>query len=169
MNDTPRKLTVGKYAYVVKCKLAVASLRKVDDPLRLAHRVRHLGDAYYYAGRVSLAEPCYVEALSIYRRHEQRRPLDLANAIRSFAVLKDEVGAAEEAQRLWQEAHDLYVAVDVPAGIAESAARLALLVRRQGDLRRGREWLSEAIAAAAATDDPETQQYIREVRAQIEH
>ena len=169
MNDTPRKLTVGNYAYVVKCKLAVASLRKVDDPLRLAHTVRHLGDAYYYAGRASQAEPCYVEALSIYRRHEQRRPLDLANAIRSFAVLKDEVGAAEEAQHLWQEAHDLYVAVNVQAGVAESVARLALLASHLGDVYRRREWLGKAIAAADATDDPETLQYVREIRAQTEH
>ena len=159
---------IGSNGYILKCKLAVASVRKVDDPLRLAHTVRHLGDAYYYARRPAEAEPCYVEALSIYRRHENRRPLDLANAIRSFAVLKDEIGAANEAQGLWQEAHDLYVALKVPAGIAESAARLALLAQRQGDLQRSREWLSEASAAAAASDDPETLQYIREVTAQIE-
>src|SRR5205814_9212119 len=160
--------TIGNYAYVLKCRFAVASLRKVDDPLRLAHTVRHLGDAYYYAGRWSLAEPCYLEALSIYRRHENRKPLDLANAIRSFAVLKDEVGAAAEAELLWQEAHNLYVALDVPAGIAESAARLALLAQRESDLQRSRHWLSEAMAAADRADDPETLQYIREVKIQIE-
>ena len=160
--------TIGNYAYVLKCRLAVASLRKVDDPLRLAHTVRHLGDAYYYAGRWSLAEPCYLEALSIYRRYENRRPLDLANAIRSFAVLKDEVGAAAEAELLWQEAHDLYLTLDVSAGIAESAARLALLAQRESDLQRSRKWLSEAIAAADRADDPETLQYIREVKTQIE-
>ena len=161
--------TIGNYAYVLKCRLAVASLRKAHDPLRLAHAVRHLGDAYYYARRSSLAERCYLEALSIYRSHENRRPLDLANAIRSLAVLKDEVGAAEDAQRLWQEAHDLYVSLDASAGIAESAARLALLTWRHGDLHRSGEWLSEAAAAAEAADDPETLQYIREVKAQIEN
>ena len=161
--------SIGNYAYLLKCKLAVASLRKVDDPLRLAHAVRHLGDAYYYARRPAQAEPCYIEALSIYRRHEHTQPLDLANAIRSFAVLKDEIGAAEEAQCLWQEAHDLYVSVNVPTGVAESAARLALLAWRQGDPKRGREWLVEASAAADLTNDPETLQDIREVRSQIEH
>lgn len=147
---------------------AVARLRKVDDASRLAHAVRHLGDAYYYARRAAQAEPCYVEALSIYRGHEHTQPLDLANAIRSFAVLEDHVGATEQAKRLWQEAHDVYVAVNAPAGVGESAARLALLARRQGDLQRSREWLSEAIAAADGSDDPETLEYIREVRAQIE-
>src|SRR3989442_7569926 len=131
--------TIGNYAYVIKCRLAVASLRKIDAPLRLAHAVRYLGDAYYYARRASLAEPCYVEALSIYRRHEQRRPLDLANAIRGFAVLKDEVGAAEEAQRLWQEAHDLYVILNVPAGIPRNARRVAPLGRQRGEPYQSRQ------------------------------
>ena len=160
--------SIGNYAYVLKCKLAVAKSRKIDDPLRLAHAVRHLGDAYYYAGRAEQAEPCYVEALSIYRGHEHPRPLDLANAIRSFAVLKDYVDADKEASSLWHEAHDLYVAVNATAGVAESAARLALLARRHGDLERSREWLGEATVAADASDDPETLQYIREVTAQVE-
>jgi tetratricopeptide (TPR) repeat protein len=106
---------------------AVAIFREVDEPLRLAHTVRHLGDVHYEAGRAWLAEPCYQEALALYRGHEHTWPLDLANAIRSLAVLKDGAGATEEARRLWQEAHDLYLAVDVPPGIAESAARLARL------------------------------------------
>ena len=152
--------TIGNWAYVLKYKLAVASARRREDPLKLAHRVRHLGDTYYYAGRWALAERCYVEALSIYRRHERTRPLDLANAIRSFAVLKDEVG-------LWQEAHDLYVGLNVSAGIAESAARLALLARRHGDLARSRACLIEASTAADAADDPETLQYIRDVTAKL--
>jgi tetratricopeptide (TPR) repeat protein len=160
--------SIGNYAYVLKRKVAVARLRKVDDPLRLAHAVRHLGDAYYYAGRVSLADSCYIEALLIYRRHERTPPLDLANAIRSFAVLKDHVGATEEAKRLWEEARELYVTINVTSGVAESAARLALLARRQGDSQRSREWLSEASAAADTSNDSETLQYIRKVRAQIE-
>ena len=172
--------SIGNHANVLRYKLAVASARRVDDPLRLAHTVRHLGDAYCYAGKTALAEPCYVEALSIYRSHEKTPPLDLANAIRSFAVLKGETDAAEAAQSLWQEAYDLYVAVgDAPditesfgrgvlGGVAESAARLALLAWRQGDLQRSREWLNKANAAAAASDDAEALQYISEVRTRIE-
>jgi tetratricopeptide (TPR) repeat protein len=160
--------TLGNYAYVFTCKLAVAGARTGTDPLRLAHRVRHLGDAYYYAGRFALAERCYIEALAIYRRRDDTQQLDLANAIRSFAVLKHEGGAAEQAQQLWQEAHDLYATLNATAGIAESAARLALLARQHGDLPRSREWLSEASAAADVTEDPDTLRYIRDVKAQLE-
>jgi tetratricopeptide (TPR) repeat protein len=160
--------SIGSWAYVLTSKLAVVSARAVDDPLRLAHRVRHLGDAYYYAGRAATAESCYLVALSAYRRHERTRPLDLANAIRSFAVLKHEGGAAEQAQGLWQEAHDLYVTLNATAGVAESAARLGLLARSQGDERRSRAYLLEATQAAEASADPETLAYIRKVTEELE-
>ena len=159
--------TIGDSATVIKYKAAVAALRTVGDPLKLAHAVRHLGDAYSHAGKATLAEPCYVEALSIYRVHGNRHPLDLANAVRSYAVLKDQAGAAEDARQLWQEAHDLYVSVHVPAGVAESGARLALLARQQGDLQRSREWLDRAITAAGQADDLETLRYVHEVKAQF--
>jgi tetratricopeptide (TPR) repeat protein len=109
---------------------AVALYRGTGDALRLAHTVRHLGDVHHDAGREELAEPCYREALHLYRSHNEARPLDLANAIRSMAVLKGEAGEAGESRLLWEEARDLYAAVKVPAGVAECSARLARLTRR---------------------------------------
>ena len=155
--------SLGSWGYVLAARLGVAGARAGDDPLRLAHRVRHLGDAYYYAGRLAAADACYVEALGIYRSHERSAPLDLANAVRSFAVLKDEIGADEEAEPLWQEAHDRYLSLNASAGVAESAARLGLLARRHGDVQRTRECLREAAAAAEASADPETLEYVRKV------
>jgi hypothetical protein len=74
-----------------------------------------------------LAEPCYHEALTIYRAHKETPPLDLANAIRGLALLKSNAGEVEEARALWAEARDLYAAVNVEAGVKESSRRLALL------------------------------------------
>ena len=152
---------------ILKYKLAVAELRNTGDPLKLAHAVRHLGDAYYYGGQPDMAEPCYVEALSIYRSRDDRRPLDYANSIRSYAVIKGELGAIDEAKRLWQEAHDLYESENVAAGVAESAARLALLFQRQNDHRLSHQWLTAATNAAQVANDLETSQFIAEVKAQI--
>jgi tetratricopeptide (TPR) repeat protein len=109
---------------------AVAIYRAEGDALRLAHTVRHLGDIYRDEGCAELAEPCYDEALAFYRSHERTHPLDLANAIRGLALLKTNAGEAGPAKLLWQEARDLYAAVNVEAGVAESSRRLALL--RQG-------------------------------------
>ncbi len=108
---------------------AVAICREDGDPLTLAHTVRHLGDIHQDAGRAKLAETCYHEALAIYRGHEQTHPLDLANAIRPLAILEESRGQSEEACRLWEEARDLYAAVNVQEGVAESSARLARLMK----------------------------------------
>src|SRR5262249_3458358 len=71
---------------------AVDLCRKEDDELLLAHTVRHLGDIHHELKRDDLAEPCYQEALAIYRANKQASTLDLANAVRPFAVLQEAAG-----------------------------------------------------------------------------
>ncbi len=88
----------------------------------LAHTVRHLGDVYHEEGRPDLAESCYHEALTLHRGREDRSPLDVANAVRSLAVLR-----WEQTRALWEEARDLYTAVGVEAGVKERTARVAAL------------------------------------------
>jgi tetratricopeptide (TPR) repeat protein len=106
---------------------AVAIYRTLSDPLALAHAVRHVGDILRRQGQSDLAAPCYIEALDLYRSHEQTLPLDLANAIRGYALLKGDAGDREEARKLWQEARDLYAAVQIPEGVAESERQIARL------------------------------------------
>ena len=106
---------------------AVILCRSHGDPLMLAHTVRHLGDVYQDAAQPELAEPCYREALELYRTHRDTTPLDLANAIRSMAVLKAAVGEIEQARSLWQQARDLYSQVNVSEGVAEASVRIAQL------------------------------------------
>lgn len=147
---------------------AVAILRELDEPLELAHAIRHLGDVHHDTGRLGPTRECYEEALALYRRHADAQPLDIANTIRSLALLESEVGAIGAAARLWREAHALYATVDVPAGVAESAANLALLAQAGGDTERARAWLDAADAAATAVGDRDSLQFVRTVKARIE-
>lgn len=105
---------------------AAAIYRTLNDPLVLAHTVRHVADILRRQGRPAQAAPCYIEALAIYRSNGQAPPLDLANAIRGYALLKGDAGESEEARELWQEAGHLYAAVGVEAGAAEARRRLSL-------------------------------------------
>jgi tetratricopeptide (TPR) repeat protein len=109
---------------------AVAICREEGDPLLLAHTLRHVGDIHQDAGRVGLAEPCYIEALMIYRNDGRTEPLDLANAIRPLALLKDNAGEVGDAMRLWAEARDLYAAAKVQPGVDVSSRRLNRLEAR---------------------------------------
>jgi tetratricopeptide (TPR) repeat protein len=106
---------------------AVAIYRTQPNPLGLAHTVRHLGDILRNQGRLDLAAPCYEEALAIYRGHRETPPLDLANAIRGYALLKEGCGEKTQAASLWEEAGKLYADVHVMEGVAESSRRVALL------------------------------------------
>lgn len=108
---------------------AVAICRRTDDALALAHTIRHLGDIHRETRRPDLAEPCYEEALALYRSSERTAPLDLANAIRPLAILKEGAGDVEDAKRLWKEAWDLYAAADAGEGVDECSARLERLGR----------------------------------------
>jgi len=110
-------------------KEAAAVYRRLDEPLRLAHTVRHVGDILRGDGQLEPAGPCYREALEIYRAHPETPSLDLANAIRGFALLQEEIGENQEAVALWREAHELYAAVNVQAGVDEGDRRIERLSR----------------------------------------
>jgi ankyrin repeat protein len=138
---------------------AVSVCRLIDDPLLLAHTLRHLGDLHHDDGDDDLAVPQYDEALALYRASDAP-PLDLANALRSLAVIKD-------TEALWEEVHHLYVATNVPPGVAETAVRLAKLAHRNGHHDRAREWLRIATAAAEVTRDDEVRQRVRRAEEEI--
>jgi tetratricopeptide (TPR) repeat protein len=93
----------------------------------LAHTVRHLGDVRRHIGRHEGAQSCYEEALSIYRREPEANPLDVANALRPFAILKEEMGDFDGARAFWREALELYESLAIDAGVAEASQALARL------------------------------------------
>jgi tetratricopeptide (TPR) repeat protein len=101
--------------------------RVLNDQLKLAHSVRHVGDILRHMERFAAAATSYAEALSIYRVHRETPLLDLANALRGFALLKEAVGENAQAKAMWEEAGGLYAAVNVESGVVESARRVALL------------------------------------------
>lgn len=106
---------------------AVALLRGWDEPLKLAHAVRHLGDVERRAGRLAEALPCYEEALGIYREHPETVKLDLANALRGYGLLFEAMDDQARAQEAWSEALAIYREVGVQAGIDEAEGRLTAL------------------------------------------
>lgn len=105
---------------VLHYREAASIYRNLPDPLRFAHTIRHVGDILRNQGSVEQARPCYEEALTIYRAHSETPTLDLANAIRGFALLLGETKETEQAVSLWREARTLYDAVNVHAGVQES-------------------------------------------------
>jgi tetratricopeptide (TPR) repeat protein len=106
---------------------AAALLKGSKHRLMFAHTIRHLGDVHVERRQWPEAEQCFVEALDIYRSHPSPGILDLANAVRAFAVLKTETGQRAEACALWTEAQKLYASEGIAAGVEECRRRTAQL------------------------------------------
>jgi len=105
------------------CSEAAELARRAGDEAALAHRLRHIADIHSDAGRLDAAEPVCEEALALYRGLDDAAPLDLANAVRPLALLREKQGRTAEARALWEEARSLYERAGVPAGAEESARR----------------------------------------------
>ena len=111
-------------------QLAVEHYRKQDRPLTLAHAVRHVADILLDQGNLEQAQRNYEEALDLYRAHENTPPLDLANTLRGYALLKGEQGHTEEATMLWHETQAIYEQLGIEAGVNECRSHLAFLMGR---------------------------------------
>lgn len=96
-----------------------------EDLSGLAHTLRHLGDLHQDAGGWSQADEYYLQALALYRRDNTVTPLDLANALRPLAQLRERLGDGASAQPLWREARALYLAAGVAEGAAECDRHLS--------------------------------------------
>ncbi|HEX3466554.1 MAG TPA: tetratricopeptide repeat protein [Candidatus Elarobacter sp.] len=95
---------------------AAETYRAEGDPRGEAHAIRHVGDILSTIERLDDADACYLDALALYERHGGD-DLDVANALRGYAVLRDQQGLPSSA--LWRRALTLYEAAGVPAGIEE--------------------------------------------------
>lgn len=103
---------------------AAERARAANDPLALAHALRHLSDLTRERGASDEALTSSAEAVAIYRTQPESR-LDLANALRLNALALDLAGRAAEAEPLWHEARDLYASSGIAAGVQEADGRLA--------------------------------------------
>lgn len=104
---------------------AVNSCRKHDDPLLLAHTLRHLADILSDLNAHSEAEPVYREALAFYRANLKTGVLDLANCLRPLALLLEATGKVAEAKETWIETRVLYNALNLRDAVAECEKHLA--------------------------------------------
>ncbi len=104
--------------------MARRRIRAIDQP-RPPHRPTVATGVHREAGRLAAAEPCYAEALALYREQDEPPALDYANALRPMAILKETLGQVDDAKVLWQRARTLYGAVPIEEGVAECTEHLA--------------------------------------------
>ena len=109
-------------------KESLADYRRASEAFRMAgdtageaHALRHAADVLSEMGSLEEADDVYRETLELYRTHDSK-PLDLANAVRAYAVLLDKRG--DDAGALWTRALELYERIGIAAGVEECRQRL---------------------------------------------
>ena len=113
----------GRTADAVALYLEAAGLyRALNDQEGIAYAVRHACDLQRELGRLSEAEALGAEGVAAYRAMNGA-PLDLANMLRVYGLLKEDAGERDEARALWAEAGELYAAARVDAGVEEARRR----------------------------------------------
>jgi tetratricopeptide (TPR) repeat protein len=100
-----------------------------NDSLAYAHTIRHIADMHLDELNFVEAKPLYEESLEIYRGNLSTKLLDLANAVRPYALLNEKLGNTGAAKDLWQEARNLYSSLRLKEGIRECDAHLAQLLQ----------------------------------------
>ncbi len=101
--------------------------RDQNDVLAYAHTIRHIADIYQQESNLVEAKPLYEESIELYRSNLSTRILDLANALRPYALLNEAQGRVETARKLWEEARQLYSSVRVEAGVSECDVHISKL------------------------------------------
>jgi DNA-binding phage protein len=104
---------------------AVDEARRANDPIGLAHGLRHLSDVARTRGHTDIALSAGLEAVSTARAIAGLPALDLANALRVAALALQMHHRWTEARPVWTEARGYYAAAGVAAGVDECDAALA--------------------------------------------
>ncbi|MEM6633228.1 MAG: hypothetical protein AAF694_26390 [Bacteroidota bacterium] len=113
---------------------SVAQYTQAKNLDRLAHAIRHRGDIQSELGRLDSSERDYLSALGVYKKDLNVYNGDLANALRSYALLLEKRKLYGRALRIWKEVKDIYVAYQISPGIAEATDKINQL--KEGDEER---------------------------------
>lgn len=114
---------------VVFSKQSVSYYEKAQLPNKLAHATRHLADLHQALKQWEASETHYRKALTIYRSDPNTAQGNLANTLRGFGSLLEQVGKKTEAIRIWEETQALYQACGLTAGVEEAKQHLDELLR----------------------------------------
>jgi len=120
----------GAFAAARCCYAAAAAIyREQNELLAYAHTIRHVADIYQDESNLHDAKPLYEESIELYRSSLSTKILDLANALRPYALLTETQGKLESASKFWDEARQLYSALRLEPGVSECDEHLRKLLQ----------------------------------------
>ena len=98
-----------------------------NDLDKVAHSTRHIADLQRKLGKINDSLQSYTEAITIYKTNAEVNTLDLANALRGYALALAKNNKIDEAISAWEEAREIYEANNIQEGIDEASSELKSL------------------------------------------
>ncbi|MFL9841027.1 hypothetical protein ABS767_08650 [Sphingomonas sp. ST-64] len=111
---------------------AIALLRKAGDGHALARALRRAGDIFLAQGDQERAAAALAEAFVLYEASPDAGTLEIADAVRSVALLAEALGEPEQALMMWQDARERYAQAREAGGnpgLTEADTHIAALAR----------------------------------------
>lgn len=102
--------------------------KKTGSSIKIAHSTRHIADLERRIGDVEDSESNYRTSIDIYKSNKSTSKVDLANAIRGYALVLEKRGKIQEAIEAWKEARELYRACKLEEGVDEANLKLDSLI-----------------------------------------
>lgn len=109
------------------CQESLSYYKKSKDLNKIAHSTRHIADLEYHLGNYDNSEEFYKASLKLYRENKNTNSLDMANALRGYAILLEKNKKGLEAIQIWTGAKQYYEASNIKAGINEANKKIKLL------------------------------------------
>lgn len=106
------------------CQQSLEYYRKTKNANKIAHSTRHIADLQRHLGHRNDSELNYQKAIDIYRTSSDVSKLDLANALRGYGLLLENLGKIDDAIGVWEDVKELYSTCDIQAGVDEARDRL---------------------------------------------
>ena len=102
------------------CEQALDYYQKTNDQTVIAHSTRHMADLLVQLANYTEAKKHYDSSIQLYRDNQNSSPLDLANALRGYAICLESLEDLDDASKAWGEVMDLYQALEIEQGVDEA-------------------------------------------------
>ena len=157
LNPTGRTSAVPRAPkQVLEDAIKQARTSLADDPVALAKVLNKLGEIQMGADSPAAAEPTVAEALRLYRRTLGNLSPETALAMVSFATIRNQLGAVQEAEQLLNEALKIFAPLpDSQRAWVMTKSRLADICRVSGRTLAAFSHLDAARAVAQTAYGPD--------------
>ena len=109
------------------CHQSLMYYKKLGLPEKIAHSTRHLADLQCHLGQHAESENNYQKAINMYKESSSLQAGNLANALRGFAIVLENLNKLNEARTTWSEVKTLYQSLGIQAGVDEASDRMDAL------------------------------------------